>query len=138
MNYAILIPSITLIVTVISLVWQVCTWRHQKKREETPILRVVVKRHEARRVFYIQNIGQCSVQIEECSVGSTPIESYPIFNTPNFIIGAKVGVGNAVSSKIVESGRLSRDLQGKIAKIKCKLDSGKTFEAEYTLGEEQE
>ena len=138
MIYANIVSTLALIAAFFSLGWQIYTWLHQKKREETPLLRVTTIKKDGHRIFYIQNIGKCGVVILSCVIDSIPIESYRPIKNPNTIIGAKVGPGNAISSQIVTWYGYSSDLQGKLAKIKCQLDSGKTIEVEYTLSEEQE
>ena len=153
MSYADIVASIALLVALTSLGWQIYTWSHQKRREEMPILKVVIKKRETkhdekfshafnfdgfRRTFYIQNIGFYDIRILSCSIDSVPIETNSFIKDSNVIIGAKVGPGNSVSSPIDKFYGNSCNLLGKTVKIKCVLDSGKNFEKEYTLSEESD
>ena len=153
MSYSDTVATAALLAAFLSLGWQIYTWLHQKKREETPILRMIIKKKEIKlwesvpapfrfnivhKTFYIQNIGSCSVEILNCSIDSVPVGLYSNIKEPNVIIGAKIGPGNSVSSPIEKLYGVPNNLQGKLAKIKCKLASGNIFEAEYTLSEEWE
>lgn len=152
-NYTNVITTVGTLGTLFLIGWNVYIWNQKKKQDEKPILKVVIKnkgiqytkglpigfvRNLPHRRLYIQNNGRFSVQILSCFIDSASIEKSPTVKDSTNIIGAKVGPGNSVSVQIVEGYEFSNCLIGKTAKIKCKLDSGKTFEESYTLSEEME
>lgn len=152
-NYTNIVTTIGTLGTLFLIGWNVYIWNQKKKQDEKPILKVAIKKIEIkynnklpavlarnlpRRMLYIKNNGKFRVQILSCFIDSISIDNSPTINDSRNIIGAKIGSGNSVSAPIVEGYEFSNNLIGKDVKIKCKLDSGKTFEEEYTLSEEQE
>ena len=145
MIYANIISTIALILALVSLGWQVYTWRHRKKREETPMLRVFILREEKHDhfgkiqsyfYFVIQNVGSCGITVLDCKINDLPICQYKEFiNADINIIGAKIEPMNSVrctwlwmlNSKI----RLGTDV-----KLSYKSDSGKTYHRAFTLSED--
>ena len=152
-SYTNIVTTVGTLGTLFLIGWNVFVWNQKKKQDEKLTLKVVIKnkqiqykkglpvgfvRNLPHRMLYIQNNGKVNVQILSCFIDSASIENSPTIKEPNNIIGAKIGSGNSVSAQIIEGYEFSNILIGKNIRIKCRLDSGKIAEEEYTLSEEME
>jgi hypothetical protein len=147
MIYANIVSTIALGAAIGSLIWQVYTWLHRKKREETPMLRVFILREETHDhfgkiqsnfYFVIQNVGSCGITVLDCKINDFPIYQSEAFeNAKTNIIGAKIEPKNSVRCMWIWELDHRIGL-GANVKLSYKSDSGKTFEKDYTLSEGQE
>ena len=145
MSYADIVATIALLAALVSLGWQIYTWLHKKKCEETPVLKVFVMGKEEHNVwgklqyhryFTIKNIGVCGFIVLDCTINNTSIDKYScLVNAGTAIIGAKVEPQNSACCQwCFEPGckiRLGDDV-----KLSYKSDTGKTYKKVFTLYEE--
>ena len=145
MSYADIVATIALFAALVSLGWQIYTWLHKKKCEETPMLKVFVKSKEEHdsfgkthcyRYFTIQNVGTCGITVLNCTINNIQIDKYDRFENANStIIGAKIEPQNSACCpwlwEIDHQITLGNDV-----KLSYKSDSGKNYKKVFTLYEE--
>ena len=145
MSYADIVATIALLAALVSLGWQIYTWLHKKKSEETPMLKVFVKSKEVHDFqgkiqrhcyFVIQNVGTCGITVLNCTINNIQIDKYDRFiNADTSIIGAKIEPKNSASClwlwEIDSKISLGDDV-----KLSYKSDTGKTYKKVFTLYEE--
>lgn len=147
MNIDRLIALAALGVSILSILWQFHTWRHQKKREDTPLLKVFIKKRSIsigqgqsmiETQFVIQNIGTCGVKILDCTINGKPITEYKELFESERIIGAIVQPDLSIYCLRDPVLNAPNDVTtGSHVKLKYKADSGKTFQKDFTLSMEE-
>ena len=145
MIYANIVSTGALFLASISLGWQIYTWLHRKKREETPMLRVFVLREDKLDLsgkphsdfyFVIQNVGSCGITVLDCKINDLPIcQSEAFINSNICIIGAKIEPMNSVRCTYI--WQFDRRIElGADVKLSYKTNTGKTFHNTFTLSED--
>ena len=133
-------------VSIISIFWQFHTWKHQKKREGTPLLKAFIMNtplnvggHQTvESYFVVKNIGQCGVTILDCEINGKPITKFEELIDSDVIIGAML----PPQEGIIQCPRfplMNTENQVKIGspvKLTCKADSGKKFYIKISLGKD--
>ena len=99
MSYADIVATIALFAALVSLGWQIYTWREQRKREETPQLKVGLQKKRTLAAngkgttsvnFVVENVGNCGVTILSCKINNKSIDEFRWILEPQNILGAKL------------------------------------------------
>lgn len=148
MRYADWIGILGFILALISLGWQIFTWKEQRKRDDTPLLKVGFRKKQTLGAngklktsvrLVVENVGNCGVTIICCKINNKMIDEFPGILEPQNIIGAKLEPKNILSCNYVATNHSVQAIPlGSTVQMKYKADSGKTFDKEYTLSEESE
>ena len=145
-----IIGFLTLVVATISLKLQYSNIEHQKKRDETPLLKLYIETHKSDNAkinmpmfmynsfLFIHNIGKCDVSINECFFDSKPISSCNLFLQPENITNIPLYSGSRISCHLASVAGLSKVITGKSIEIHgVVIESGKPFVIPFPLYEER-
>ena len=148
MSYADIVATFALFAALVSLGWQVYTWREQKNREETPQLKVGLRKKRILASngkvttsvkFAVENVGNCGVTILSCKINNKSIDEFLWIIDPQNILGAKLEPKNILCCNYAATNIAFQEIPlGSPIQIKYKADSGKTFDKEYTLSLSEE
>ena len=134
MIYANVVSTLALLIGLFSVGWQVYTWLHQKKREETPTLKVCLRKKQNGDFFVIENVGLCGITILDCTVNNLKLGEIRAITDASHIINARIEPQNCLAVSFFASrSTLEETPIDSPVKLKIKVDSGKIFEIPYTL-----
>ena len=138
MIYADVVATGALLIALFSVGWQVYTWLHQKKREETPNLNVRLRKIQGKDFFVIENVGKCGITILDCTINNFKLDQCLAADKAHSNISSvRIEPQNLLNVSWYKSrGTLRQTPIGSPVELKIKTDSGKFFELVYNLYEE--
>ena len=82
------------------------------------------------KMLYVENIGEIGFTITNITIDNIEINKVKDIINPEYLLAAKIPSHNIASSEC-----WPEKLKGKVAKIECKTDDGKSYSTKITVSE---